>query len=554
MSAPNYVGSADDYGSEQVIVWERTEENGREAVRYNNPYYFYVPNENGSYTSMYGHKLTKLVFDNREEYTAAKSQFPLKFESDFSSLDKVLMDNYYGLPTPVLHFSFFDIEVDVDDEGFATPAEARCPVNAFTIYHQWEDTFYLVALPPPDWEPVEFLPDPSEFGYDACPNVQFELVLSEVELLERFLELIKDTDFISGWNSEFFDVPYMYNRIKQILGEKATRELCFPGAPSPRVREVERFGKIEQVIAIYGRSHLDYLAMFKKFTFEGRASFALTAICEEELGVTKLEYDGSLADLYRNDFKHFCTYNLIDVLLLKKLDLKFNFVALVNQMAHENTVQFEQILGTTKYVDCGTTNYAHHFKNVIVKDKDTVGNHGKVEGAIVLTPNKGLHEWVGSVDIASLYPSVLRSLNISPETFIGQFDTAETYERMQTLPEVQQLIKTAEKYGVSLDNFFIAMAKETDFYGIYYQDDYLHTALVDGQYLTMTGKQWHKYLKQMKWVVSGYGTIFDQSGEQGVIPSVLTYWYSERKALQKQLKEWKKKAKELREQNATDVS
>jgi DNA polymerase elongation subunit (family B) len=298
-----------------------------------------------------------------------------------------------------------------------------------------------------------------------------------------------------------------------------------------------------------GRSHLDYLAMFKKFTFEGRASYALANICEEELGLSKLEYHGSLRDLYYNNFEQFITYNVIDVFLLVKLDKKFSFVALVNQMAHENTVPFDAILGTTRYVDTGTTNYAHNHLNVIVKDKDVHGSHEKVEGAIVLTPNRGLHEWVGSVDINSLYPSVLRSLNISPETLIGQFETPETFERMQTLEDVQQLIKDSNKAGVNLDTFFSAMSKEYDWRGIFAKDDYPHTALINGQYITKTGKQWNEYLRKQKWAVSAYGTIFDQSGKQGIIPGVLQYWYSERKALQKELKSWKKKLEELKKQN-----
>lgn len=544
----NYIGVVEDYQTEEIIVWERNEK-GRHAIRYPNPYYFYVEDDNGEYMSMYNTPLKKLSFNSRDEFKLACAEFPKKYESDFSVLDKTLMDNYYGLPSPILNYAFFDIEVDVDDQGFATPSDARCPINAITIYQQWLDTYFIIALPPPNWDGIEFMPDPTEFNYEAITNVEIIFAKSEVELLALFLELLVDCDFISGWNSEFFDIPYIYNRIVRVLGENAASELCFTGAGKPRIREVERFGKKEQIVILQGRSHLDYLAMFKKFTFEGRASFALANICEEELGLSKLEYDGSLKDLYEKDFKHFVTYNLIDVYLLVKLDKKFSFVALVNQMAHENTVPFDAILGTTRYVDVGTSNYAHHYLNKIVKDKDEYEAHDKVEGAIVLTPNRGLHEWVGSVDINSLYPSVLRSLNISPETYIGQFETPETFERIQELDSVQQLIKDCSKNQVSLDTFFSAMSKEYDWRGIKEKDDYPHTALISGEYITKSGKEWNEYFKERKWVVSAYGTIFDQSCEKGIVPSVLQFWYSERKALQKELKSWKKKLEELKKQN-----
>jgi DNA polymerase elongation subunit (family B) len=541
---PNYIAAVEDWLSEEVIVWERTAD-GRKAIRYKSPYYFFIPSDKGEFTSMFGDSLIKLEFDTREEFKMNKALYPIKFESDFSVTERVLMDNYYGRPTPTIHYSFFDIEVDIDDTGFPDPEKALQPINAITLYNQWEDTYYCLAVPPKGFVGT-FIPDLSLFGYEKLKNLVFEMVESEAMLLSMFIDLLEDCDFLSGWNSEFFDLPYIYNRSMKVLGVKNTQELCFPGTKPPSVKTKKQFGKEQQVIELHGRSHLDYLAMFKKFTFEGRTSYAIGNICEEELEITKLEYDGTLIDLYNKEFEKFCCYNIIDVVLLTKLDLKFNFVALVNQMAHENTTPFQAILGTTKYVDTGFTNYAHNVLDVKVKDKDVVANHGKVEGAIVLTPFKGLHEWVGSVDINSLYPSVLRSLNMSPETYLGQFDTLETFERVQTLPEVQQVTKDAKKKNVDLSNFFIAMAKEYDWRGIYAEDNFIHTAkMKSGEFISKTGKDWKVFLKEQKWALSAYGTIFDQSGKQGIVPALLEFWYSERKVLQKELKAMKKKEKEL---------
>lgn len=211
-------------------------------------------------------------------------------------------------------------------------------------------------------------------------------------------------------------------------------------------------------------------------------------------------------------FARFCCYNFRDVSGLVELDNKFKFIQLVNQMAHENTCLFENILGTVRYIETGIANRAIRIHGRRIPDKRISAESEKVEGAIVLSPKIGVHEWVGSVDINSLYPSVIRALNISPETFRGQFINGED-----------------------------------DWRGIMEGDDREHVLRTDdGETFSTTGAEWQELLKEHKWAISAYGTVFDQSKGQGIVAETLTFWFAERKRLQAEKKKFSKLAKELR--------
>ena len=515
----NYVGAVFDWDSEKVLVWER-DASGRNCVHYDAPYYFYTPNPDGEFTSMYGEKLEKHEFGCKEEFELAKSRCRNKHESDFSPLDKVLMNNYFGVETPKIHYAFLDIEVDVKmDLGFSSPDNPYAPVNAVTIFKQWSEEYTTIAVPPPkwkgEWKSGDLIDSPSDIGESIKSTLL--LVKNEAELLTTLLDLIEDVDVLSGWNSEFFDMPYLVKRTEMVLGPRSAGRWCFRGAKKPKFKEVEKFGVKNLTVSIFGRSHLDYLQLFKKFTFEGRTSFALAAIAEDELDIPKLEFDGTFEELYNDDFEHFIRYNIRDTEILHRLDQKFNFISLANQMAHENTVLLESVLGTVKISEAGITNNAHNALGVIVCDKKPTADHGKVEGAIVLTPKIGLHEWIGSVDINSLYPSTIRALNISPEKIIGQFT-----------------------------------AGEEDWKGIMEEDDKSHLLVFEnGEEYSKTGKEWNEFLKSASAAISAYGTVFDQANGVGIVPNMLGSWYAERKKMQKLKKEWGNKVDALKKAGAS---
>jgi len=217
------------------------------------------------------------------------------------------------------------------------------------------------------------------------------------------------------------------------------------------------------------------------------------------------------AEIKRESFARFCVYNFRDVDGIVQLDEKFNFLALANQMAHENTVGFSAVLGTVAYVETGIINHAHNILKRVVHDK-VVKDNDMVEGAIVLDPKVGLHEWVGAIDLKSLYPNTLRSLNGSPEMIIGQFDTFEA-------AWAAVFNKTDERLGFTFETGLTAYK---------------------------TAKEWNAFLRENQWAVSAYGTVFDQSKGRGVVADILGFWYSERKRLQAETKKWGKIAAELK--------
>lgn len=511
----NYVG-ASPYPQKgpvtEVLVWER-DENGRKLVRYPAPYYFYVEDEAGTEKSMFGTSCRKVVCKDEDDFEQKYRSFhgTRVFESDIKPLDRVMLDNYYGQPAPPLNVLLWDIETDYKAElGFSRPANPYAPINSVSFYANWLDKFYVVAVPPPEWDGGD-ITSISMAEYDNS-NVTAEvaLVKTEAELLHIFMGFLEDSDVISGWNSDFFDLPYVMKRVEHTLGKSAFNRLSFIGAKAPRYKEVERFGKEELTGTIFGRNHLDYLALFKKFTFEGRTSWSIAAVAEDELDIPKLEHEETLEELYHQNFRKFIAYNLRDSELLKAFEDKFHFIQLANTMAHDTTSQMGDVLGTVRYVDLAIVGHAQHKLGLRVKNKEP-SPHEKVEGAIVLTPHVGLHEWVGSVDINSLYPNVIRSLNISPEKLVGQFEDGEKAWR-----------------------------------GIFDESQKLFTLrMEDGQELRAHAWEWSEILAEQKWAVTAYGTVFDQSSGKGVVPDILGYWYSERKRLQAEMRTWGKKEQEL---------
>lgn len=522
MNRPNYISAIYDWDTDKVMVWER-EDGVRKVRAFNAPYYFYTPSEDGKYKSIYGDNLEKHVFDTPDEFKVGCREYANKFESDIPPLFKVLMNEYYDLPTPEIHFAFIDIEVDYKQSlGFSSPENPYALINAVTIYQSWTNKYLTYAIPPPGWDGV--LPSAQQIkDLDFSFEMNLNICKTEKELLAHLVEDIQSSDIISGWNSEFYDLPYIIKRLERV-SPKLINKMSFIGCRPPKQKSVERFGAEQIVYQLYGRTHLDYLDLFKKFTFEGRTSYSLANIANDELDIPKLEYDGTLEQLYNKDFSFFCLYNARDVEVLVKLDEKFKFIQMVNQMAHENTCLFSDMLGTVRYVETGIILRAHNIHNVIVADKKMMTDGEKVEGALVLSPLVGLHKWLGSVDINSLYPSVIRALNISPEKFIGQFIS-----------------------GNSAKPIMFETSGEADWRGIIAGDDLNHIMQCDnGDTFEGTGKEWQQILKDNKWAITAFGTIFDESSGLGIVAEALEFWYAERKRLQAEKKKWSKEATELK--------
>lgn len=501
---------------DDVLVWERNAD-GREVKYYQAPYYFYTKDPDGEYTSMYGDKLTKHEFATSKDFYEAKNHFLGRgdlFESDIPAEMRVLSEHYYGKPAPDIHTTFFDIEVDYSQEiGFSSVTNPYAPINSVALYHYWLKKMVLIAVAPPEYngtldedEVRKLLEKISPFQTDFTVDLNF--VRNERELLTRFIQEIDDSDIISGWNSQFFDVPYIGKRLEKYGKDKTLKLLSFPEARTPVFREVVRNFRQDTVLDIYGRVHLDYLELFRKYEQEGRPSYKLESIADEIVPeLQKLKYEGSLATLYRKDFLYFIRYNLRDTEILKGFEDNLGYVGVANTSAHLSTAQFTHVTGTIKLSEYSVINECHHeLGGLIVNDVKPPAIDKSIQGALVLYPQVGLHEYTGSIDIKSLYPSAIISLNISPETLRGQFtDEVGAFEHIR---------------------------KKTD--------TILTLVLEDGTTEEATAKEWRAILRKRKWAVSGYGTVFDQS-KPGIIPTILMKWFKMRKDYQKLKGEHKKK-------------
>lgn len=390
--------------------------------------------------------------------------------------------------------------------GFSSTQNPYAPINSIAVHNDWEDTSYVIAVPPQTWGRD---PNKWEQMLDQSLRESGEIILvkDEKELLKLFIHIIQDSDVLCGWNNNLFDNPYVLARVESVLGSKWLRKLCFEGSPVlPQTRNIEIMGKVATTATYGGRVLLDYMELFKKFEPGGRPSFKLEAISEEVLpDLQKLSYDGTLEQLYRNDFNHFLRYNLRDTECLTGFERVKGYVGVANRMCHMSTGRFQDVAGTIRLADMSLINFCHYVCGVIVHDAPVVDGDTsdddiedkKAQGAYVLDPKTGeIALWIGSVDINSLYPSVIRGINISPEKLIGQFvETIQAFE----------LIKDRSDARLTL-------------------------VFDDGRDpITKTAIEWREWLMERKYSISGYGTVFDQSSGPGIIPAILTEWFAMRK-------------------------
>lgn len=510
-----YLSAALSKDRSEVIVWERKNKK-RCTVKYPVPYYFYIQSPKGQYKDIFGSKLTRLEFDNYPSYKSNldryKNQGEKIYESDIRAEYKVLAEQYANTQLPNSHITFFDIEVDYDKtRGFSSVEDPYAPINAIALHHYWSGKDIVLVIPPPNLSNIT----EQELGIsEEYPDVQIEIFQNERQLLIRFLEEIEDSDIISGWNSSSFDVPYVYERIKKVLGENQANKLSFPEAKPPQYREVfDKKGNSYMIMETFGRESVDYLEIFKKFQVVDRPSFALEQISEEIVPeLKKLDYEGSLYDLYREDFAHFVRYNIRDCEILKAFEDKLGYMRLAIQFAHSSTGLLRDVGGTIKLAELAIINFCHNVADAKVPDSnyDIEDTGEKFTGALVLPPQVGMHDWVASVDVASLYPSAIRTVNISPETIIGQF-----FDKNKAFVEI-----------------------END------SDERLFFKFEDGDMEERTASEWRKYMLDKGYSISGYGSVFNLN-KQGFIPAILTDWFAQRKNYKKLATQAKAKMAEV---------
>ena len=503
-------------------------EGKRHFTEYPVKYTFYYKDQRGKYKSIYGDQLSRIVCKNTKDFRkeVAINRDKQLFESDINPIFQCLSENYLNQDAPKLNIAFFDIETDFDPErGFADPSDPFMPITSISVYLQWLETMVCLAVPP-----KTLTIEQAEKELEGIDNVM--LFEKEGDMIDTFLTLIEDSDILSGWNSEGYDIPYTVNRTARVLSKDDTRRFCLWGQ-LPRKREYEKYGKIAQTFDLIGRVHLDSLNLYRKYTYEERHSYRLDAIGEIEVGENKVPYEGTLDQLYNNDFRKFIEYNIQDTALLDKLDKKLRFIDLSNELAHANTVLLQTTMGAVAVTEQAIVNEAHHRGMQVPNRAKRDDENTQAAGAYVAFPKKGLHKWIASMDLNSLYPSVIRALNMDPATIVGQIR-----------PEISDA-RVTEDTGLKKKSF--AGSWEGRFSTEEYEavmdqrkDIALTIDFENGESNVMSGAEIYKAIfdSNKPWMLSSNGTIFTTEYE-GVIPGLLKRWYSERKDLQAQLKKAK---------------
>jgi len=405
-----------------VHLWD--DEKGYVTFPFRN--YAYRKSSNGTYRSIYGDKLEKIYNFNPRD--------PSLFESDVPMETRILIDAYEDSDEPSKGHRVVTIDIEVSSEGgFPVVEEGDKEITAIAI-HDDATKQYTVFILDKEMKIQDSIND----------NVEIKSYDNEESLLMHFFtkwEEIQPT-IVTGWNIDGFDMVYLYNRAKRVVGETNAKRLSSIG--------ICYFNKFLERMTIAGVSCLDYMILYKKFSGKNEPSYALGAIGKKVVNIEKISYKGSLNDLYKDDINRYIEYNLNDVKIVVALD----------------------------------------------------------KGAYVKDPIPGRYDWVFDLDLTSMYPNIIISLNISPETKVGKVENWNVEE---------------------------------------YVKNNVTTLYIGGNPYTVD--EFKSLLSENNLSVASNGVLYkkpEPSGDMGTVPSILVKWFDERKNLRKlakkhaDLKEWEK--------------
>jgi|688.fasta_scaffold07038_5 DNA polymerase elongation subunit (family B) len=465
-----------DKKTEEVHLWDDT----KGYVKFPLPKYAYRKKPGGRYRSVYGDELEKVTMFNRND--------PSVFEGDVSPETRVLIDAYEDSDEPSKghRVIFFDIEVS-SEGGFPVIEEGDKELTAIALYDSVTKKYTAFILDKEGKLQDSETEETTILSYD-----------NEESLISHFMnkwEEIQPT-IITGWNIDGFDVPYLYNRIKRVMGASFAKRLspiqeCYYNTYSKRM-------------VVAGISCMDYLTLYQKFSGKNEPSYTLGAIGKKVVNIEKISYTGSLNDLYKEDIKKYIDYNLNDVKIVVALDKKLQFIDLARRICHTGHVGYEQFGTSSRYLEGAILMYLRRQGRVApnkpVEGREEYeqrmedGEEG-FEGAFVKDPVPGRYNWVFDLDLTSMYPNIIISLNISPETKIAKVENwnAEDFVR----GKLSEVILSGQKYSA---------------------------------------KEFSDMLIQNNLSVASNGAVYrlpKETGQEGTIPSILIKWFNQRKEMRK---------------------
>tara|TARA_R110001632_G_scaffold116528_2_gene228200 strand:+ start:35 stop:2551 length:2517 start_codon:yes stop_codon:yes gene_type:complete len=437
--------------------------------------YAYVKDGNGSFESVYGERLKKISFWKKEDNLKL-------YESDVNEMTRFLIDEY-GESDEVSdgHVTLtFDIEVEMNS-GLPNTDEAKNTMTSVAFHDSATNDYFVYVIA--EGEEIN----------KTIKGAKVRSFRTEEDMLIAFVNAWEEISptIITGWNIDFFDVTYLYNRLKRVLGTKQANRL----SPIGKVH----WNKYRKRYIIAGVSALDYIALYKNFTYTQLPNYRLDSVAQKELGRGKIEYEGNLDQLFRDDIEKFCEYNLVDVELVVDMDKKLQFIDLARAICHVGHVFYEDFLFSSKWLEGSILTFLRRNGRVAPnkpqrqqRNEDGTEGEQKFIGAYVKQPKPGLYKWVYDLDLTSLYPSIIMSINISPETKIGK---VKGY--------------TAEKH----------LKNEMDSYSIIDNEG--------GESQPIAKEGFTDFIEKNKLSIASNGVLYTQD-KIGIIPEILNVWFDKR--------------------------
>lgn len=442
-----------DSKKETMHLW--TWDDKGERVKFSSSFepYVYIESTSGTdAVSIFNTPLKKIKFKNQFERSRFLNDTSIKrIFHNLNAEQQFLLDTFKDkaesedFSKNKLKIFYLDIET-YGKNGFSTPEKASDPINLITIYDSLSEKYYTWGLK------NDFVSKNINETYIKCKT--------EEVLLRKFLDFWQRDypDCVSGWNISGYDIPYIINRIKNILGDEEADKL----SPIEKLnfREniaVNKLGKPIDRWYICGLSILDYMEVYKAFSLGDRESYSLNYIAEYELEETKIQYiTSSLADLADSDWNTFVEYNIQDVKLLIKLEEKLKFLKLIRNLSYKGFIPFEKSMGKVSMITGAVAHQAQK-QNKIIPTFNIKNIKQSFTGGFVMEPKPGLYEDVVTYDANSLYPNTIITLNISTETKIGKIINVEngiytlklSNERIVNLEE-EKFKKLVEKEKLSI--------------------------------------------------------------------------------------------------------
>jgi DNA polymerase elongation subunit (family B) len=445
--------------------------------------YAYQKTENGEYNTLYGDKVTKIYKYTKDD--------PDLFESDVPETTRVLVDTYTDsdLPSEGHVILTYDIECEMES-GLPNPEEATNELTSIALHDSATNQYWVLVMD----KAGEML----EKKTDKAIVLPFR---TEEDMLMKYLELYEmiNPSIVTGWNIDYFDTPMLYNRIKRLLGKRHANRLspigeCF-------------WSPYRKRYFMAGVSYLDYLSLYKNFTYSELDSYRLDSIAQKELGRGKIEYDGNLDILFKEDIEKFIEYNLVDVELVVEFDKKLQFIDTARGICHAGHVPYEDFVYSSKYLEGALLTYLKR-KSIVAPNKPAdrrermealkENKQEKFIGAYVKAPIVGKYDWIYDLDLTSLYPSIIMTINISPETKMGK----------------------------------IADWSAEDFV-----KDKRDSWEINGDKITQENLK--KFFERSKFSVASNGVLY-RTDKVGCIPDILDLWFSQRVEFKNKMKEYGK--------------